>query len=55
MGKEAIIFFDKLGFGWVIDSLMLKQMRCSMLQDEDIPNQSLIKIIENILAENSFH
>jgi hypothetical protein len=51
MGKEAIIFFDKLGFGWVIDSAVVKNIRLGVLEDEDIPSRSLIRIIENILAE----
>jgi hypothetical protein len=51
MGKEAIIFFDKLGFGWVIDSAVVKCIRLGVLEDEDIPSRSLIRIIENILAE----
>jgi hypothetical protein len=51
MEKEAIIFFDKLGFGWVIDSAVVKNIRLGVLEDEDIPSRSLIRIIENILAE----
>jgi len=51
MGKEAIIFFDKLGFGWVVDSAIVKNIRLGVLEDEDIPSRSLIKIIENILSE----
>jgi hypothetical protein len=51
MGKEAIIFFDKLGFGWVIDSAVVKNIRLGVLEDEDIPSRSLIRIIENILAD----
>ena len=51
MGKEAIIFFDKLGFGWVIDNAILKNIRLGVLEDEDIPSRSLIKIIENLLSE----
>jgi hypothetical protein len=51
MGKEAIIFFDKLGFGWVIDGAIVKNIRLGVLEDEDIPSRSLIRIIENILSE----
>ena len=51
MGKEAIIFLDKLGFGWVIDSGVVKNIRLGVLEDEDIPSRSLIRIIENILSE----
>lgn len=49
-GKETIIYFDKLGFGWVIDRAMLEEIRMCILGDGDIPNNSLRKIIENILA-----
>jgi len=51
MGKEAIIFFDKLGFGWVVDSAIVNNLRLGVLEEEDIPSRSLIKIIENILSE----
>jgi len=51
MGKEAIIFFDKLGFGWVVDSTILKDVKLSILQEEDLPSRSLMKIIENMLTE----
>jgi hypothetical protein len=51
MGKEAIIFFDKLGFGWVVESAVVNNIRLGAMEDEDIPSRSLIKIIENILSE----
>ena len=51
-GQETIIFFDKLGFGWVLDPLMLKEMNLKTVNDEVITPSSLIKIIENILAKN---
>jgi hypothetical protein len=51
MGKETIIFFDKMGFGWVMDSAVVKNIRLGVLEDEEIPSRSLIKIIENILSE----
>ena len=47
--QEAIIFFDKLGFGWVLDKVMVEEMKLSHLKDERIVNKSLIKIIENLL------
>ncbi len=49
MEKETIIFFDKLGFGWVLDNVMIKDMELCHLKDGNTVNQSLIKIIENIL------
>lgn len=51
MGKEAIVFFDKLGFGWVVDSAVLKDVKLSILIEEDLPSRSLIQMIENILSE----
>jgi hypothetical protein len=51
MGKEAIIFFDKLGFGWVIDRAIVRNIGLGVLEDEETPSRSLIKIIESILSE----
>jgi hypothetical protein len=51
MAREAIIFFDKLGFGWVIDPRVLKDVKLSILKEEELPSRSLIEIIENILSE----
>jgi len=49
--EEAIIFFDKLGFGWVIDPRVLKDVKLCILKEEELPSRSLIEIIENILSE----
>lgn len=49
MSKETIIFFDKLGFGWVLDNITAKEMKLNRLKEEDTVNKSLIKIIENLL------
>jgi len=49
MSKEMIIFFDKLGFGWVLDDNTAKELELSHLKDEHTVNKSLIKIIENLL------
>jgi hypothetical protein len=49
MSKETIIFFDKLGFGWVLDNITAKEIRLEYLKEEDTVNKSLIKIIENLL------
>ena len=47
--KETIIFFDKLGFGWVLDKMTVKEMKLCHLEEGDTVNKSLIKIIENLL------
>ena len=49
MDKETIIFFDKLGFGWVLDKVTAKEMRLSYLTEEITGNKSLIEMIENLL------
>ena len=49
MGKETIIFFDKLGFGWVLDNITAKEMKLNYLDEANTVNKSLIKIIENLL------
>jgi len=52
MDKETIIFFEQLGFGWVLNTMMLKEINFIKFNDECITDNSLIKIIENILTEN---
>ena len=49
MDRETIIFFDKLGFGWVLDSMIAKDLRLCHLKEESTVNKSLINIIENLL------
>jgi hypothetical protein len=49
MERDAIIFFDKLGFGWVLDRSMVKEMKLHQLKDDRIVNTSLMRILENIL------
>ena len=49
MDRDTIIFFDKLGFGWVLDSMTVKEMNLCDLKEGNIVNKSLIKIIENLL------
>ena len=49
MSKETIIFFDKLGFGWVLDKMTAKELKINRLKDDNMFNKSLIKMIENLL------
>ena len=49
MSKETIIFFDKLGFGWVLDNITANEMKLNYQKEENTVNKSLIKIIENLL------
>ena len=48
MERETIIFFDNLGFGWVVDNMMVKEMKLKQFKDDFTGNKSLIKILENI-------
>jgi ribonuclease BN (tRNA processing enzyme) len=48
MEKDTIIFFDKLGFGWVIDNMTVKQMKLTHFKEDYSVDKSLIKILENI-------
>jgi hypothetical protein len=49
MDRETIIFFDKLGFGWVLDNMMVKELRLCHLKEGNVANRTLINIIENLL------
>ena len=49
MDRETIIFFDKLGFVWVVDNMMAKELRFCHLKEGNAVNKSLINIIENLL------
>jgi hypothetical protein len=49
MEKETIIFFDKLGFGWVLDNVMIKEMNLTHFKEDCTYSKSLIKILENLL------
>jgi len=48
MERETIIFFDYLGFGWVVDKAMVKEMKLNQFKDDCTVNDSLIKILENL-------
>ena len=47
--RETIIFFDKLGFGWVLDNMTAKEMNFCQPKEGNTFNSSLIQIIENLL------
>jgi hypothetical protein len=47
--RETIIFFDKLGFGWVLDNITAKEMNFCQPKEGNAFNNSLIQIIENLL------
>ena len=49
MSRETIIFFDNLGFGWVLDPVTLQDLRINQRETEVATHRSLVKIIENLL------
>jgi hypothetical protein len=50
MEKETIIFFDKLGFGWVLDGVVAQDIKLNTFRDDGTYNsKSLIKMLENLL------
>ena len=53
MEKETIIFFDKLGFGWVVDNMMVKEMKLNHFKENYTINNSLMRILENIFNNPS--
>ena len=52
MQKETIIYFEQLGFGWVLDNMMLKEIKFNGFKEDCIADTSLMQIIENMLIEN---
>ena len=53
MEKETIIFFDNLGFGWVLDKMAIQEMKLSQFKEDCTVNKSLMKILENIFSNPS--
>jgi hypothetical protein len=53
MGKEAIIFFEQLGFGWVFDHTAIKEMNLIRYGNPSINDNSLMRIIENMLSDTT--
>jgi hypothetical protein len=50
---ETIIFFDNLGFGWVLDNMMVREMKLNQIGDDCIVNKSFFKILENLFGNPS--
>ena len=48
MERETIIFFDNLGFGWVLDNVMLKEMKLNHFKEDCTVSNSLMEILENL-------
>lgn len=46
-GQKKIIFFDALGFGWVLDKAALKEINLHPHREEIIIDQVLADIIQS--------
>ena len=42
--KEGIVFFDELGFGWLLDADVLKTIREKQSTDQMLIQQSLAEL-----------
>ena len=46
MGRKEIIFFDELGFGWIVDKLVLQQIHDNANDDEIIVEKTLADLLQ---------
>ena len=44
---EEIVFFDDLGFGWVLDAEMLRRMEAKSSSEEILIQRSLAELLRN--------
>ena len=42
---KEIIFFDELGFGWVVDKAIIKMIHANSSKDEIIVEKSLAELL----------
>ena len=45
MNKKEIIFFDQLGFGWVVDKSIIKMIHSNNLDKEMIVEKTLAELL----------
>ncbi len=46
MSRKEIIFFDELGFGWVVDDHVVKKLHDSVEEDEIIVEKTLADLLQ---------
>ena len=46
MNNEEIIFFDELGFGWVIDKSIIKKMHAAHIKEDLIMEKTLADLLK---------
>jgi hypothetical protein len=45
MKKKEIIFFDELGFGWVVDHKVMKKIHAASIREELIVERTLADLL----------
>jgi hypothetical protein len=45
MNRKEIIFFDELGFGWVVDPSIIKEIHTSSCNEEAIVEKTLADLL----------
>lgn len=45
MERKEIIFFDELGFGWVVDNSIIKKIHSSSQDDDSIVEKTLADLL----------
>jgi hypothetical protein len=46
MNNKEIIFFDELGFGWVVDKDTIKKLHAASIKDELIVEKTLADLLK---------
>lgn len=46
MNNKEIIFFDELGFGWVVDKAVIKKIHASNIKDNLVVEKTLADILK---------
>lgn len=46
MNNKEIIFFDELGFGWVVDKDIMKKIHAASIKDELIVEKTLADLLK---------
>ena len=45
MHRKEIIFFDELGFGWIVDKAVIKKIHANTANDELIVEKTLAELL----------
>jgi hypothetical protein len=48
MNKKEIIFFDELGFGWVVDKSLVKQIHLASNDENPIVEKTLAELLRRL-------